>query len=33
MKWMGRPSFAELERGGVYGIDRRKSAKKKELSL
>ena len=27
MKWMDRPSVPEMERGGVYEIDRRKSAK------
>ena len=28
MKWMDRPSVTEMERGGVYEIDRPKSAKK-----
>ena len=28
MKWMDTPSVTEMERGDVYEMDRRKSAKK-----
>ena len=28
MKWMDKPSVTEMERGGVYEMDRWKSAKK-----
>ena len=28
MKWMDGPSFTEMEKGGVYEMDGRKSAKK-----
>ena len=33
MKWMDRPSVTESERGGVYEIDRRKSAKNMEMPV
>ena len=33
MKWMDRPSVTEMERGGVYEMDRRKSTKNMEMPL
>ena len=33
MKWMNRPSVTEMERGGVYAMDRRKSEKNMEMPL
>ena len=33
MKWMDRPSVTEMERGGVYEMDRQKSKKNMEMPL
>ena len=33
MKWMNKPSVTEMEKGGVYEMDRRKSAKNMEMPL
>ena len=33
MKWMDRPSVTEIKRGGVFEMDRRKSAKNMEMPL
>ena len=33
MQWMDRPSVTEMEIGGVYEMDRRKSAKNIEMPL
>ena len=33
MKWMDGPSVTEMERGGVYEMDRPKRAKKMEMPL
>ena len=33
MKWMDRPSVAEVDRGGVYEMDRQTKCQKKEITL
>ena len=33
MKWMDRPSDTEMERGGVYEMDRQKKCQKIEMPL
>ena len=33
MKWMDGPSLTEMERGGVYEMDRHKKCKKNKMRL
>ena len=33
MKWMDRQSFTEMDRGGVYEMDRKKKCQKMEMPL